>query len=178
MYIASTMVKDQVFYILPPSDLGPGNPRYLPREVLAGDSNPERDPEAPKKKGRPSWRDKARKAQMALDGLNDWLDSASESPATVTTEFPIPLDDLVQYQTDKADLVAALGSAGEKEALAKTNMMILNRLREAQAIQNENDAQASVEQPKFAGVERVERAALELERGGVLGLLEGGGLGE
>ncbi|KXN83873.1 hypothetical protein AN958_00953 [Leucoagaricus sp. SymC.cos] len=183
LYIASTMVNDQVFYILPSSDLGPENPRYLPREVLVGDSTPEPDPEAPKKKGRPTWREKARRAQTALNNLNDWLDTTSESPtATVTSESPIPQEDLVQYQSDKAELIAALGNASGKEAVEMTNAIILNRLREAQAIQNETDGQGSVEHHKFGGVERVERAVLALDgvngQGGVLGLLEGAGEAE
>ncbi|KAF5355883.1 hypothetical protein D9756_004106 [Leucocoprinus leucothites] len=182
LYITSTLVKDRVFYILPSSDLGPENPRYLPREVLVSDSSPEPDPEAPKKKGRPSWRDKAKKAQVALDGLSDWLDSTPDSPVAVSAQSPIPYDDLVKYQSDRAELITALEDAGDKEALMRANMMILDRLREAQAIQNEEAGQGSVEQLSFVGVERVERAVREFDGngrgGGVLGLLEGAWEGE
>jgi len=152
------MVKDQVFYVLPSSDLGPENPRYLPREVLARDSSLEPDPEAPKKKGRPSRQDKARKAQLALDGLNDWLDSTLGSSEARSGQLPT---DMVQYESDKAGLTAALESPSDQEALEKANRVILDRLREAQT-------QSGEDSRSFGGVERVERAMRE-HTGGVLG---------
>lgn len=158
IYIASAMVKDQVFYVLPSSDLGPENPRYLPREVLARDSSLESDPEAPKKKGRPSRQDKARKAQLALDGLNDWLDSTLGSSEARSGQLPT---NMVQYESDKAGLTAALESPSDREALEKANRVILDRLREAQT-------QSGEDSRSFGGVERVERAMWE-HTGGVLG---------
>jgi hypothetical protein len=182
IYVASTMVKDRVFYILPASNLGPENPRYLPREVLVGDSNSELDPDTPKKKGRPSWRDKARKAQMALEGLDSWLNSMQGGSAAELTMSPIPYDDLVQYHENKSELIAVLEDSGNTEAVTQANIEILGRLQEAQTIQRENDVQeSSVERLQFGGVERVVQAVQELEkggpsaRGGVLRLLEGTG---
>lgn len=169
------MVKNQVFYVLPSSDLGTENPRYLPREILVGDlGSPEPDIDGPKKKGRPSRRDKAKKARNALTGLTSRLDS-TPSPAASFPEFPILADDLSEYQRDKAELIAALESSGEMEAVTKANIIILERMREAQAIQT------PVERHRSVGVERVERAVRELGnvgRNGVLGLLEGAGLDE
>ena len=158
LYIASTMVKDQVFYILPSSDLGSENPRYLPREVLARDSSLEPDPEAPKKKGRPSRQDKARKARVALDGLSGWLDSTPRSSEARSDQLPT---NMVQYQWDKAGLTAALESPNGQEAFEKANRIILDRLREAQT-------QSGGDSRTFEGVERMERALRE-HTGGVLG---------
>lgn len=182
LYITSTMVWDGIFYILPSSDLGPENPRHLPREILIDGSStlPELDSEAPRKKGRPSRRDKAKKARVALETLNSWLDSTSSSPSSVSNDIPIPQRDLAQYQMDKAELIAALRDSGDQDAVTKANMLILERLREAQAAETESDGQGG---RRFGGVERVERAVQELGNGreggsGVLGLLEGWGMAE
>lgn len=169
LYIVSRMVKDQIFYILPPSELGPENPRYLPREIVVDNStNTGADTEGPKKKGRPSRVEKAKKARVALGGLTTWLDSSQSS------DIDIAQDDLTRYEKDKVGLIAALEASGDHESVMKASLGILERLRDAQAMQDIDGG--GVERPTFAGLERVERAVGEVDRGGVLGLVEGAGL--
>jgi hypothetical protein len=69
-YILSCLQKDQVFVILPKSDLGPMNPRDLPREIYAEDGIVFSDV-VQKKKGRPARKDKGKKARIALDELDE-----------------------------------------------------------------------------------------------------------
>src|SRR6266508_4866316 len=96
-YVLSRLQKDGVFLILPKSDLGPMNPRDLPREIYADDGIVFNDPNQ-KKKGRPAKRERGKKARLALDELNQ-LVSNSEGSAGSTD-----LDILTGYQSTKNTL--------------------------------------------------------------------------
>ncbi|KDQ63444.1 hypothetical protein JAAARDRAFT_65487 [Jaapia argillacea MUCL 33604] len=110
-YILSQLVTSNVFHILPQSSLNPQNPCILPREVFVHDniqaasyehvprvnasarmgaqsSTPVTQFEPPsgvsgtgKKKGRPSKREKIKKAKEALVALDKWLEKTSFNPA-------------------------------------------------------------------------------------------------
>ncbi|OCH96050.1 hypothetical protein OBBRIDRAFT_787501 [Obba rivulosa] len=82
-YILSSLLNMNAFHILPHSNLRPYDPSVLPREVFIPDSDPtmlDGSPIAnfmsdlPKKKGRPSKREKMRKAKDAVVTLSKYLD--------------------------------------------------------------------------------------------------------
>jgi len=140
-YVLSRLQKDRVFLILPKSDLGPMNPRELPRELYADDGIVFSDP-TQKRKGRPAKRDKGKKARLALEELDDWLSSPGSSKQTN--------DELGEYRAAKTSLMQA-----SVPSLGDVGQAVLGRLRE----EGGGDA---------VGVQRVEQAIAE---GSVLGLL-------
>ncbi|XP_006454658.1 hypothetical protein AGABI2DRAFT_182630 [Agaricus bisporus var. bisporus H97] len=159
LFVTRTMIQDQIFYLLPSSESGAENPRALPREVLVAD--PAAMEIEPRKRGRPSKREKAKRAQAALAELDRRLDSPS-------AETTIPEDSLWSYSRDKSELMAVLEGSGDMEGVRQANAIILERMREAQA--------ASVEVGgEYVGVGRVERAVGDGNVVGVFGLLEGAG---
>lgn len=139
--------------------------------------------EAPKKKGRPSKADRAQKAQLALDNLDQWLQkTTSSSPDGETTHQLLleePTATLETYTHWKNTLLNSLqedphGLAGIRDA----NKQIHARLKQAAEITGAPPPPATESGP---GIRRVERAMLELDdpsvarRGGLLALLEGAG---
>ncbi|KAN0100487.1 hypothetical protein V8E55_000471 [Tylopilus felleus] len=63
VYVQSRLLRAHVFQILPHSDVHPLNPRVLPREVVAEDG------EQRTKRGRPSRRERTRRARASLVAL-------------------------------------------------------------------------------------------------------------
>jgi hypothetical protein len=156
------MTQDRIFYLLPSSETGSEDPRTLPREILVTDpALAENEPGGRRKRGRPSKREKAKRAQAALAGLNGRLDSSPAGP-------PIAEDSLANYEREKGELVAALESSGRMGAVAEANEIVLERMREAEAALGNGGATGS------AGVARVERV-VRAGNVGVLGLLGGAG---
>lgn len=93
-YVLSCLKRDNVFFILPASDLGPMNPRDLPREIYAEDGM---EGTGEKRKGRPARREKAKRARAALEDLDDWLSEEEREEG---------LDEaLAEYQKSKAGMV-------------------------------------------------------------------------
>jgi len=241
----SALVKSQSFFILPVSSLHPLNPRDLPREIfiqdgyelsstneqhITGDASQAGGsaliPEVQtKKKGRPTKRDKKRKALQALNQVDKWLEkntltiqppsSASNvavdgtgagpiaTPTPITTHVLMshpPTATLNNYRTQKMQLLDVINSdlrssapaggvVGERtpaqEALERANNAVLARLKKLDQIAAEKGLEVGGEGGERTGLERVEKAAAELHvagaalgpKGGILGLLEGGGIG-
>ena len=154
-FILSCLWKDQVFFILPRNELGPLNPRDLPRELFAHEG-PILDTESgsQKRKGRPTRRETSRKARAALQGLDEWIAKPSIS---------IENGALYEYQLAKSSMTNTLAPA-----MDGVNAFVLERLRAAQESFSikESETDANV------GVLRIEKA---IERGGwgILGLLQG-----
>ena len=86
-HVLSTLLDSQIFHIVPESSLNAQNPTTLPREFFVADeAEPESSVEAStsnteqgqgrplKKKGRPTKREKAKKAREAVVSLEKWLD--------------------------------------------------------------------------------------------------------
>lgn len=89
-HVLTTMLNAQAFHIMPRSSLNAQNPSTLPREIFVPDgqeaamvlqassaSAPSQEAgtsAVPKKKGRPSKRDKIRKAKEALHSLDRYVD--------------------------------------------------------------------------------------------------------
>jgi hypothetical protein len=228
-YVLSTLVESQVFYILPSSQLHPHNPRELPREIFFQAGYDTAAPtyeqsanetlrlsERPKKKGRPSKRDKLQKAKDALKNLEKWLEktnyvhpspSASEAAGSTSATTHVllshpPTSTRYNYQAQKSSLLQTLashphpfnfpGSASAstttatdgQKVLELANKAMVARLRRIDQMAAEKGLEVGGEGGERTGLERVERAAAELgsggelgRRGGILGLLEGGGMG-
>ncbi|TFK36865.1 hypothetical protein BDQ12DRAFT_608927 [Crucibulum laeve] len=191
--ILSRLLTDQVFCILPRSELRPMNPGSLPREIYieAGTVLPI-DPNAPKKKGRPTKRDKAQKAKAALDGLDRWLEKTScttdgprefngmsfSAPMTHSLVKQAPAMAVVEYQVQKSQLLEYLDPAdgrpsSGRTALKNASEQVVGRLKEAEELMPANETEAGAASSAVAGMQRIER--VRGERGGVLSLLEGGG---
>ncbi|KIM88530.1 hypothetical protein PILCRDRAFT_228881 [Piloderma croceum F 1598] len=237
IYVLSALVKAQAFYILPASALHPFNPRELPREIFVQDgfelSTPVDEqgqelsgsaivPEIPsKKKGRPTKRDKKKKALQALHQVDKWLEKntitihppsgasnpasravehATPPPAPITTHVLMshpPTTTLNNYRTQKSQLLDAIsansglsipetGKVSAQEALHRANAAVLARMKKLDQMAAEKGLEVGGEGGERTGLGRVEKAVAELPqgadgvsgpRGGILGLLEGGGLG-
>ena len=158
-FILSRLWQDQVFFILPKNELGPLNPRVLPRELFAHEA-PTPNPESgsQKRKGRPAGREKSKKARAALQGLGEWI----AKPSTSTENDP-----LYEYQAAKSSMMNTLAP---EAAMNGVNTFVLERLQTAQESvpieQRETDGNV--------GIPRIERA-IECGGWGILDLLEGAG---
>src|SRR6202035_5138559 len=126
------------------SELEPLNPRDLPREIFVSSSP---DPELPgqagstsflmpeglKKKGRPSKREKMKKAKDALAGLEKWLnkttytysDGDTQPVASTSASKPVsthillsnpPMTSRNHYQTQKFSLLEDITSENSNAA--------------------------------------------------------------
>ncbi|KZT06002.1 uncharacterized protein LAESUDRAFT_654559 [Laetiporus sulphureus 93-53] len=86
-YVLTSLLNANAFHILPHSDLRPYNPSNLPREIfvedgqesavlaaLAGETATAQGSRPPKKKGRPSKREKLKRAKDALVSLDKFID--------------------------------------------------------------------------------------------------------
>ena len=221
--VLSTLINAKTFYLLPVSGLGSYNPRVLPREVYVEDVDEtrqrdtqalllesEHDPsvprlsstqevtstpiKVPKKKGRPSKRDMAKRAKEAIAGLDRWLDRTDSvswvasgtgtGPSRARGDVLLshaPTVSRVNYRAQKSRVLGALlvGEGGEGvEALERANMAVLARLKKIDAMAAEKGLEVGGEGGELTGLGRVERAARELwggGKGGILGLSEGAG---
>ena len=198
-YILSVLLKNQIFFIVPHSVLGPLNPRTLPREIfIDGHHLLPTVLNAPKKKGRPSKRDKAKKAKTALEDLDGWLDRAANTPATdvslqidhshFAAAYPTTMS-LARYQTEKSSLLNSIGAdilSGSMQTqltVERANRFILERLKSANQLDSLRGLPFPSEGEELVGISRVERALEELACPtgskwgvGALGLLEGAGM--
>lgn len=213
--------------MLPVSGLGSYNPRVLPREVYIEDLDEtsqgetralplESEPgpsvlglgsteevtttptRVPKKKGRPSKRDMAKRAKEAITGLDRWLDrtdsvsrvanrtGSGTGPSRARGDALLshaPTVSRANYRAQKARVLDALlvreGGEGV-EALERANMAVLARLKKIDAMAAEKGMEVGGEGGELTGLGRVERAVGELrvgDKGGILGLSEGAGTG-
>jgi hypothetical protein len=226
--VVSALVNAKAFYVLPVSELGSYNPRMLPREVFIEDVDEmnqqdvqvlplgsEVDPPStglddtqddartptrvPKKKGRPSKRDKAKRAKDAIAGLDRWLDR-TESVGRVASgggtgpspnrarghalhsHAHAPAVSRENYRAQKTRVLDALlekeGGEG-MEALELANVAVLARLKKIDAMAAEKGMEVGGEGGELTGLGRVERAVREVRTegstGGILGLSQGAG---
>ena len=157
-FILSCIWKDQIFFILPKNELGPLNPRVLPRELFAHEAPILNSETSQKRKGRPAGREKSKKARAALHALDEWI----AKPSTSTEN-----DLLYEYQVDKSSM---MNSLVPEAAMDGVNTFVLERLQMAQ----ESVPVEQRERDDNVGIPRIERA---IEHGGwgILGLLEGAG---
>lgn len=147
------------------------------------------DPNAPKKKGRPSKHDKARKAKAAVDSLDRWLQKTSYPPENATGSSSAgippthqllmnpPKSTLYQYQSHKIHMLNTIDTPGSdgRAAIVQANHDLLARLKE---LKDRDPHIAAI--GNGLGLQRVERAVQEMndpsgQPAGLLGLLEGAG---
>ncbi|KAH9162784.1 hypothetical protein EDB89DRAFT_2116574 [Lactarius sanguifluus] len=188
--VLSALINARVFYILPISRLEPYNPRTLPREQdhpVSGASTTRAGKVPPKKKGRPSKRDMAKKTKDAVAGLGRWLErtepaaggGAGPSRArghTLRPQEHAPTVSRANYRAQKERVLSALleGESGEgAQALERANLAVLGRLKRIDAIAAEKGMEVGGEGGESTGLGRVERAC----KPGILGLTEGAGAG-
>jgi hypothetical protein len=143
-----------------------------------------------------------KKAKDALRVLDDWLDNNTYTcptggssgyltcpPAPITTHVLLsqpPTETRNSYRTYKSNLLDSLipnsiapeNTEGQK-VLERANHAVLQRLKKIDEMAAEKGLEVGGEGGERTGLERVERAVAELgslvRRGGILGLLEGGG---
>jgi len=122
-FILSRLEKEQVFLILPKSELGAMKPRDLPREVLAEDDIIFSEQRGQKRKGRPARREKGKKARLALEAVESWL-SRSGLPEDATINKV-----LGDYQTK---MIVLKDGGVSAETIERMNQSVLERLKHAQ----------------------------------------------
>ncbi|KAF9502504.1 hypothetical protein BDN71DRAFT_1500621 [Pleurotus eryngii] len=188
-YVIQKLMKDEVFDILPTSELHPLNPRVLPREYYqAVGTLPSVILASKRKSGRPSKHEKASKAQDALDKLDKWLADTSYTPpahAESTTHQLLSTDPVasrLEYQKDKSELLKELtvpspsNEAGQS-ALEHANQFVLMRVRKLEEDAKKRGLEVGGEGGHLTTLARVEKAAAEINKGGggILGLSNGAG---
>jgi hypothetical protein len=161
VYVLSVLVNARSFHIVPSSELCPMNPRDLPREIFVQDYGVSTAPEA-KKKGRPSKREKAKKAKDAVVSLDKWLEKTATSRLITNP----PTTTLQNYQTKKQKLLEDVSP----DVLERANTAVLTRLQKIDEMAAEKGLEVGGEGGERTGLERVERAVLNT-REGILGLL-------
>ena len=215
--VLSALTITKAFYILPVSKLGPHNPRMLPREVYIEDVDEITEGTAPlesdldqpvpglrstgedavttakvpRKKGRPSKREMAKRAKEAIAGLDRWLertdsvgqtvgaDGAGSSRARGQALLSHPTVSRANYGAQKTRVLGTLlerEDGSGVETLERANLAVLGRLKKIDAMAAERGMEVGGEGGELTGLGRVERAAGELDKGGLLGLTGGAGL--
>lgn len=184
-HILSTFFTDHVFFLVPRSDLGALRPRDLPREIFVDEATIlPTDLNAPRKKGRPTRRDKAKKATAALDSLDKWLEKMPQIPTAPQSSRTPPRNTLEPYQIKKSlvlDAIYASSDASDKRSsIEQANQFVLDRLKEAEQLVSADVIGAPMKGNLNAGLARAERAVGTFDAytdgGGILGLLEGAGM--
>jgi hypothetical protein len=219
----SALTNAKAFYILPVSKLGPYNPRVLPREVYIEDVDESETRTAPleseldspvpglcstaddavttkvpKKKGRPSKREMAKRAKDAMAGLDRWLERTDSmgqvaggggggggggaGPSRARGQALLshaPTASRTNYGAQKTRVLGALLEREGRgvEALERANLAVLGRLKKIDAMAAERGMEVGGEGGELTGLGRVERAVYdELAVGGILSLSQGAGL--
>jgi hypothetical protein len=105
VYVQSSLLRAQVFQILPHATMHPLNPRALPREVVAEDVG------VTKKKGRPSRRERIKKARDSLVALDGWCEGVLGSPSGTRGRYVVEKTALVDVIGGDERWEGALGGA-------------------------------------------------------------------
>ncbi|KAI0825019.1 hypothetical protein BC628DRAFT_1419396 [Trametes gibbosa] len=203
-HILAKMLEARSFYITPQSSTNAQNPSKLPREILVLDGQEHsatlqvatpsasyQDPGTsapPKKKGRPSKRDKIRKAKEALLSLERYVDRTyvalpvnpaephmtwnptAPGPVPVHTGHTLfaqaPAGSLVNYASHKNDLLATIQAeppdGSQQAGLRRANEAVLERLKRIDEMAAENGLEVGGEGGEKTGLARVEKAVNEL----------------
>ncbi|KAL0578611.1 hypothetical protein V5O48_003402 [Marasmius crinis-equi] len=181
-YILDQLSKSETFFIIPSSETGPQNPRSLPREVyldqntisVVGNTTTNN---SGNKRGRPTKRDKVKKAKAALEGIDKWIQKTSQSQngQHYLLAQP-PQGSLAQYQDSKERLLSVMGAIpvpDKEEAIVHASQEVLERIKQAQElIATEEAGVRTIDSNRSTGVERL-NAEIGNEKG-LLDLLKGG----
>ena len=180
-HVLSQLVNSDAFYILPSSDL---ELYKLPREIFIPDREEgaaaEDAPATARKRGRPSRRDKQKRANQATVALETWLrqghtaelhgDDDDQSPFSITASRDA-------YLAHKGAMLELLtrGESG-RQALRTANEAVLGRLKEIDEMAASRGLEVGGEGGEKTGLARVEKVVGEMGEGGsgILGMAVGG----
>lgn len=193
IHVLHALLEAQVFYILPHSRFRAQAPSLLPRETFVTDEQDySRSVSAAKKKGRPSKRDRIRKAKDALASLDKYVERNTVLSQSLTTRSsPVasdgpplqthallnqpPVTTLHALRAHKAALLTTLGVDSPKslfsqagpssvgmDALERSNNAVLGRLKQIDAMAAEKGLEVGGEGGEKTGLVRVENAVREL----------------
>jgi hypothetical protein len=178
-HVLSQLVDSGVFYILPSSDL---ELCKLPREIFVPDGEEEAVAEASataRKRGRPSRRDKQKRANQATASLDAWLRQrqAFDTPELhsndhdqVPVTIPSSRDAYLVQKRVMLDALARDEPGGE--VLKTANEAVLRRLREIDEMAASQGLEVGGEGGEKTGLARIEKVVGEMEGGGcgILGM--------
>lgn len=185
-HVLSQLVNSDAFYILPGSDL---ELYKLPREVFIPDREEEEATvveasATARKRGRPSRRDKQKRANQAAAALETWLRQGQACPAFDTLELHSGVrDDQVSipasasrdaYLAQKGVMLGVLRSdESGREVLRTANEAVLKRLREIDEMAARQGLEVGGEGGEKTGLARIEKVVGEMEEGGsgILGMV-------
>ncbi|KAF5312220.1 hypothetical protein D9619_002882 [Psilocybe cf. subviscida] len=150
-YVLSCLRRDNVFLLLPKTDLAAMNPRELPREIYADDGIVFTDVEGKKRKGRPPKREKGKKARLALEGLDEHL----SRPAISATADPAAAYLTDEYRALKTTVLQAVEANEDlpNDIIHSANREVLERMRELQGLMETSEPSTSED----AGAHRLEQ---------------------
>lgn len=189
-HVLSQLINSEAFYILPSSDL---EPCKLPREIFVPDREEEEvvgDASATaRKRGRPSRRDRQKRANQAAAALETWVRQEQACPGSDTPELhsddhdqvlvPI-LSSRAAYLVQKRVTLDVLTRDGSgREVLRAANEAVLRRLREIDEMAASQGLEVGGEGGEKTGLARIEKVVGEMEEGsgGILEMV-GGFLGQ
>lgn len=192
-HLLSTLLIDGVFFLVPSTHLRALTPRDLPREIYIDEGTViPVDPTAPKKKGRPTRLDKARKAKVVLHDLERWLENTPCSqmpPAALSSDLVSVLEanpaakseveaTLGHYQNSKSRLLDILDSpaqSGEASepyaALQQANQFVLDRLKATEELLASDGVSFSTDPTALSRVECAVEVFVEANKGSQGGIL-------
>lgn len=189
-FMICSLIKSEVFEILPHSSTLPMLPPTLPRELFIPDDDEIYSLQSqatllsakPIKGGRPSKRDKVKRSKDALSILTRHMEQHANSDPAFPISFDSELDanksidpsnSRATYRSSKANLLEAIDDApldtGREEpgiayaALMEANRKILTRLREIDEMAAEKGLEIGGEGGDRTGLVRVERAVAQRE---------------
>ncbi|KAG6381037.1 hypothetical protein JVT61DRAFT_5433 [Boletus reticuloceps] len=121
VYVQSKLLQAQAFHILPRAETHPLNPRALPREVVVEDAEATTSTaQGRKKKGRPSRRERIKKARDSLVALDGWREDVLGSQPSVARG---------RYVMAKSAFMDAIGGdAAWEGTMRDANAMVVERM--------------------------------------------------
>jgi hypothetical protein len=176
-HVLSRLVNSEAFYILPSPDL---KLCKLPREIFVPDREGEEEAAGDvsataRKRGRPSRRDRQKRANQAAAALETWLRREQDCPGSDTPEHhgddrnqvlaPISFS-RDAYLVQKRVMLDVLTSDGSgREALRTANEAVLRRLREIDEMAASQGLEVGGEGGEKTGLARIEKVVGEMEEG-------------
>jgi hypothetical protein len=178
-HVLSQLVNSEAFYIVPSSDL---ELYRLPREMFIADREEEEtvaDGSAnARKRGRPSRRDKEKRANQAAVALETWLRQGQACPELHSddqdqTRFPTWAsgDDYLAQKRVMLDLLTRDESG--RQVLRTANEAVWRRLREIDEMAASQGLEVGGEGGEKTGLARIEKVVGSMEEGGsgILGMV-------
>lgn len=184
-HVLSQLVNSDAFYILPSSDL---ELYKFPREIFIPDREGEEEAvvdasAAARKRGRPSRRDKQKRANQAAVALETWLRQSQAFPASDTPElhgddhdqttFPVSASRDAYLVQKRVMLDLLTGDKTGRQALRTANEAVSRRLKEIDEMAASQGLEVGGEGGEKTGLARIEKVVGEMEEGGsgILGMV-------